>query len=148
MKIVEFERSAEILWEGDVVKGSGHVTSGTRSFVIPATFPSLRGEPTGVTTPEELLAAAHATCFGIGLRSVIARRGGTASRIVVRATITAKKGEGGIRLIRSALSGIAHDLRGIESADLLECARIAKDECTISNALKGNVEIVCDVTSP
>ena len=145
MKIVEFERAAEITWSGDVVRGSGLVTARTGSFEVPVTFPSLRGEPPGVTTPEELLAAAHATCYGIGLRSVIGRRGGQASRIVVRATITARKGDGGIRIVRSHLSGTAHDLTGLDPHALAECAETAKKECTISNALAGNVEVTCEV---
>src|SRR5688500_9605298 len=113
MKIVEFERSAEITWSGDIVRGTGLVTAETGSFEVPVTFPSIRGEPQGVTTPEELLAASHATCYGIGLRSVIGRHGGIASRIVVRATIFARKGDGGIRVVRSHLSGIAYDLTGL-----------------------------------
>ena len=147
MKIVEFERSAEITWNGDVVRGSGHVTALTRSFEVPVTFPSLRGEPQGVTTPEELLAASHATCYGIGLRSVIGRRGGLASRIVVRATISARKGDGGIRIIRSHLSGMAYDLTGLDPEALAECAETAKKECTISNALAGTVEVTCELAS-
>jgi lipoyl-dependent peroxiredoxin len=147
MKIVEFERSAEIAWSGDVVRGSGLVSALTGAFEAPVVFPSLRGEPHGVTTPEELLAASHATCYAIGLRSVIGRRGGTASRIVVRATISARKGDGGIRIVRSHLSGIAYDVSGLDSAALSQCAEMAKNECTISNALAGNVEVTCELTS-
>jgi lipoyl-dependent peroxiredoxin len=144
-RLVEFERSAEIVWNGDVVRGAGLVTASTGSFEVPVTFPSLRGELQGLTTPEELLAASHATCYGIGLRSVIARRGGTASRIVVRARIIARKGEGGIRIVRSDLSGVVHELAGLDADALTECAETAKNECTISNALAGNVEVTCEL---
>ena len=111
MRAVTFTRSAELTWEGDVVRGSGGVKAGSGAFSVAATFPTLRGEPQDTTTPEELLAASHAVCFGIGLRSVIARRGGSASRIVVTATITAEKGPDGIRLRRSHLSGVVEDSR-------------------------------------
>lgn len=97
MKIIEFQRSAEMVWEGDVARGTGRVTSGTESFQVAATFPSLRGEPAGVTTPEELLAASHATCFGIGLRSVIARRGGSVSRLVVLCAATSRSAAKSLR---------------------------------------------------
>ena len=147
MKTVQFERSAEIFWQGDVVRGSGRILGGSSSFEIGVTFPTLRGEPAGVTTPEELLAGAHAACFGIGLRSVIARRGGSATRIAVRAKIVAQKGAGGIRIVRSHLTGFVYDLQGIDAAALKDCALVAKDECTVSNALKGNVEIVLEVAS-
>lgn len=87
-----FSRSAVLEWEGDVLRGSGTVTAGTEAFAASASFPRLVGEPQGVTTPEELLAASHAVCFGIGLRSIIARRGGSARRVTVEATVTAEKG--------------------------------------------------------
>lgn len=142
---VELERSAEALWEGEIVRGSGTVTAGSGSFEMPVSFPRLRGESPGVSTPEELLAASHAVCYAIGLRSVIGRRGGTASRIAVRATVTASKGEGAIRIIASRLAGVVHGLAGIDEETLHECGQEAKAECTISNALAGNVAVSCEV---
>ena len=147
MKIIEFERPAEIVWSGDVARGSGVVTALTRSFEVRVTFPSLRGKPQGFTTPEELLAASHATCYGIGLRSVIGRRGGTATRIIVSAWIFVRTGDGGIHVVRSHLSGVAYGLAGLDVEALAECAETVKKECTISNALAGNVEVTCGLTS-
>jgi osmotically inducible protein OsmC len=109
MRAVTFQRSAELAWRGDVVRGSGEVSAGTGSFTVAARFPTLRGEPPGTTTPEELLAASHAACYGIGLRSVIARHGGSAATVRVTATLTAEKGADGIRIRRSHLSAVVRD---------------------------------------
>jgi osmotically inducible protein OsmC len=132
-------------WDGDVVRGSGEVRAGSGSFTVAATYPSIRGEPNETTTPEELLAASHATCYAIALRSVIARHGGFASRIVVTATISAEKGQGVIRVVRSHLTGVIDELQGLDRAGLTDCANAAKEECTVSNALLGNVAISCEV---
>ena len=147
MRAVTFTRSAELAWEGDVVRGSGTVQAGSGAFSVAATFPTLRGEPQGTTTPEELLAASHAACFGIGVRSVIGRRGGSASRIVVTATLTGEKGPEGIRLRRSHLSGVVHGLEGIDAGALSEIGSEAERECTISTAIRGAVSITHAITA-
>jgi osmotically inducible protein OsmC len=143
--MVTFERTAEMNWNGDVVRGSGVVNAGSGSFTVPASYPTLRGEAPGTTTPEELLAASHASCYAIALRSVIARSSGTASGIVVTATLTAEKGQGVIRVTRSHLSALVIGSGGLDDQQLADCAVAAKDECTISNVLRGNVSITSEV---
>src|SRR5688572_8532908 len=118
MGAITFTRSAELRWEGDVLHGSCTVGARSGAFTVAARFPSLRGQPPGTTTPEELLAASHAACYGIGLRSVIGRSGGSASRVVVTATVTAEKGPNGIRVRRSHLSAVVDDLIGVEESAL------------------------------
>jgi osmotically inducible protein OsmC len=145
VKRVTFERIAEVTWDGDVVHGSGMVQAATAAFDARVTFPRLRGEPPDTTTPEELLAASHATCYAIGLRSVIARNGGSASRVRITATVTAEKGPAGVRLRRSHLTGIVERLSGLDATGLAACAETAELECTISNALRGSVEITHDI---
>ena len=140
-----FSRSAVLEWNGDVMNGAGKITAGTRAFAVPATFPSIAGETPGKTTPEELLAASHATCYGIGLRSLIGRRGGRAQRVTVTATITAEKGPGGIRIQSSQLSGEVKGLEGIDHAQLQEIAQETRERCTISIALEGTVAITYDI---
>lgn len=142
-----FSRSAVLEWDGDVMRGSGTVTAGTEAFAAPASFPRVVGEPQGVTTPEELLAASHAVCFGIGLRSVIGRRGGSARRVTVEAIITAEKGAKGIRIQSSHLRGIVEGLAGVEAAQLEEIARETAEGCTISEAIRGNVVITHEITA-
>jgi osmotically inducible protein OsmC len=141
MSTVTFTRSAELTWVGAVVGGSGRINAGTGAFETGATFPSMRGEQHGYTTPEELLAASHAVCYGIGLRSVISREGGSAERIVVIATITAEKGAAGIRIRSSHLDGTIHNLKGIDATSLSRIGIFVEQECTISAAIRGSVKI-------
>jgi osmotically inducible protein OsmC len=140
-----FSRRATLEWTGDVVHGTGTIVTGSRAFVVAATFPRLRGEPGGTTVPEELLAAAHATCFGIGLRSVLAQRGGSAERIRATATITAEKGSGRIRLVSAHVEGVVEGLAGLDVSALDECGRAAEDACTISAMLRASVPVTVEV---
>ena len=142
-----FSRYAVVDWNGDVLRGSGIVTAGTAAFAVPVTFPRVHGEAPGNTTPEELLAAAHASCYAIGLRSVIAQRGGKAGRVRVTATITAEKGAQGIRIQSSHLQGVVEALEGIDPGKLQEIAQAAEDGCTISIAIRGSVAISFDVAT-
>ncbi|MGH9158979.1 MAG: OsmC family protein [Vicinamibacteraceae bacterium] len=112
--MASFSRHAVLQWDGDVMDGAGQVTAGSSAFTVPVTFPSTGGEPAARTTPEEMLAASHATCYGIGLRSLIGRRGGRARRVTVTATVTAEKGPRGIRIQSSHLSGVVEELEGID----------------------------------
>lgn len=142
-----FSRSAVLAWSGDVLHGSGTVEAATGAFAVPASFPMLSGEAPGVTTPEELLAASHAVCYGIGLRGLIARSGGTAARITVQATITAEKGVRGIRIVSSHLHGVVEGLEGIDSPQLQEIARATEEGCTISIAIRPSVAITYEVVA-
>jgi len=145
MGVATFQRSAQLAWRGDVVHGSGEVGAGSGAFTVAARFPTLRGEPPGTTTPEELLAASHAVCYGIGLRSVLARHGGSAATVRVTATITAEKGAGAVRIRGSHLTALVEGLEGVESTALAAIAEEAKRECTISTAIGGTVEITHEV---
>lgn len=140
-----FSRHAELEWNEGVMDGNGRIRAGTGSFDVGATFPSIAGEPSGKTTPEEMLAASHAICYGIGIRSLIGRRGGRAKRVTVTATITAEKGPDGIRIRSSHLRTTVAGLQGIDLAVLAEIARDTEDRCTISVALRGNVAITSDI---
>jgi osmotically inducible protein OsmC len=140
-----FSRRALLQWDGGIPDGSGLVTPGSDSFTAGAIFPSIAGDPPGKTTPEELLAASHATCYGIGLRSLIARRGGRAGRVSVTATVTAEKGPQGIRLQSSHLTGVVDGLEGIDEATLQDLARETEERCTISLAIRAAVAVSSEV---
>lgn len=142
-----FSRRATVDWVGDVLHGSGDVTAGTSAFAVPVTYPRIAGEPPTMTSPEELLAASHATCFGIGLRSVIGQRGGSARRVLVTATITAEKGSRAIRIQSSHLDATIEGLDGLEPEMLPAIARTAEEGCTISAAIRGAVAITVDVNA-
>lgn len=142
-----FSRHATLAWTEDAAPHTAHVSAGTGAFRVAASGPRLAGEPEGVTTPEEMLAASHAICYGIGLRSLIAQQGGRASRVEVTATITATKDARGIRLQGSHLQARVHGLEGLDAARLPELALATEQGCTISNALRAAVHITFDVTA-
>ena len=142
-----FSRSATLEWLEDVKPHPASVTAGSGAFQVAASGPRIAGEPEGVTTPEEMLAASHAICYGIGLRSLIAQEGGTARRVAVTATITADKGPQGIVLRSSHLNAVVEGLEGIAPSRLPEIARATERGCTISNAIRAAVLITVDIES-
>lgn len=145
MFVATFQRQAVLDWTGDIASGAGQLHAASGAFDLAATFPRVAGDPAGITTPEELLAGAHATCFGIGLRSVLAQHGGAAARLQVTATITAEKGRGVIRIRRSDLTAVVTGLTGLDPARLEDLARIAEQACTISHLLRATVPVTVTV---
>jgi lipoyl-dependent peroxiredoxin len=142
-----FSRRAELRWDGELMTGSGQVAAGSGAFIMQVRFPSVAGDPPGKTTPEELLAASHATCYGIGLRSLIGQRGGHAQKVTVVSTVTAEKGAGGIRIHSSHLTAVIEGLQGLDAANLDDVAREVAQECTISIALRGAVRITHEISA-
>jgi lipoyl-dependent peroxiredoxin len=128
-------------WTGDTTGGAGTVAGGASGFTLPPTYPRIGGEPAGHTTPEEMLAASHAICYGIGLRGLIAQRGGRARRVRVAAIVTADKAANGIRIKSSHLRGVVEGLEGIDPAELQALGRETKERCTISAAIERSVVV-------
>src|SRR5687767_10855666 len=123
------------------MEGKGQVKAGTGAFSLPVTFPARIGEPAGHTSPEELIAAAHAACYAMALNATVGRKGGSIGHTLVTATVTADKSDAGIKLTTSKLKVVAENLQGIEAAQFNEVAREAESKCPISNALRGSLQI-------
>ena len=136
-----FSRTVSVDWAGSVMEGKGVAKAGSGAFNLPVTFPSRIGEPEGRTSPEELMAASHAACYAMALNATIGRKGGSAARTLVTATVTADKSESGIKLTTSKLTVVAEGLQGIENSAFAEVAREAEGKCPISNALRGTMQI-------
>jgi len=136
-----FERHVDVEWVGSVMEGKGDVKAGSGAFTLPVTFPARIGEPNGHTSPEELIAAAHAACFAMALNGTVGRKGGSIARTHVSATVIADKGPTGIKLTTSKLKVVAEGLQGIDKADFAAVAKEAEGGCPISNALRGTMEI-------
>lgn len=136
-----FSRSVDVDWAGSIMEGKGQVKAGTGAFTLPVTFPARIGEPAGHTSPEELVAAAHAACYAMALNATVGRKGGSIGRTHVTATVTADKGESGLKLTTSKLKVVAEGLQGIEKSQFAEVAREAEKGCPISNALRGSLKI-------
>ena len=136
-----FERHVNVEWTGSVMDGKGDVKAGTGAFNLPVTFPARIGEPEGHTSPEELVAAAHAACYAMALNGTVGRKGGSIARTHVTATVVADKGTSGIKLTTSKLKVVAEGLQGIDKADFAAVAKEADGGCPISNALRGTMKI-------
>lgn len=140
-------RHAEVVWEGDLTSGSGlitYVSSG--SFTrLPVTWASRTEAHDGRTSPEELLAAAHASCFSMAFSSRLAKNGTPPERLDVRADVTFDKVGDGWKVASSALRVRAR-VPGIAEARFQELAEDAKVNCPISAAIRNNVALSVDAT--
>ena len=136
-----FSRHADVEWTGSIMEGKGQVKAGSGAFALPVTFPARIGEPAGHTSPEELVASAHAACFAMALNATVGRKGGSIGRTLITATVTADQGESGIKLTTSKLSVVAEGLQGIAADDFAAVAKEAEGGCPISNALRGTMQI-------
>jgi osmotically inducible protein OsmC len=135
-------RFAEATWKGDLISGSGsidYVSSGAFSR-LPVTWASRTEDHNGRTSPEELVASAHAACFSMAFSSGLAKNGTPATKLEVKAVITFEKLEPGWRITRSDLT-VRGTVDGIDAARFSELAEAAKEGCPISNAIKGNVAL-------
>jgi len=144
--MAEFSRQVTINWAGSIMEGAGKVKAGSGAFELPVTFPRRIGEPEGVTSPEELMAAAHASCFAMALNGFVGRKGGAIGKTTITCVVTADKGDSGITITKSALSLTAEGLTGIDEAGFTEAAQTAKGTCPVSKAYAGSMEITLDIT--
>jgi len=139
-----FERQVDVDWHGSVMEGKGDAKAGSGAFSLPVTFASRIGEPAGKTSPEELMAAAHAACYAMALNGTLGRKGASADRTVVRATVSADKGDAGIKIMSSKLTVTAYGLKGIDASQFAEVAKEADGRCPVSNAYRGTMQISVD----
>jgi lipoyl-dependent peroxiredoxin len=139
-----FERHVDVDWRGSVMEGKGDAVAGSGAFTLPVTFPSRIGDAAGKTSPEELMAAAHAACYAMALNGTLGRKNASADRTLVTATITADKGDAGIKILSSRLSVTAYGLKGIDASQFAEVAQEAEGRCPVSNAYRGTMQITVD----
>ena len=135
-------RQADATWSGDLLSGHGTVTAATTHVFadLPTTWASRIGEPAGVTSPEELLASAHASCFSMAVSNELAKAGTPPTSVEVSVAVTGDKLETGWTVLSSAIT-VRAVVPGATEASFREAADKAKDGCPISKALKGNVEL-------
>lgn len=135
-------RRASVIWHGDLMAGSGTVsatTSGSFSD-LPVSWAARTEEANGRTSPEELLAAAHASCFAMALSNGLAKAGHAPERLDVEAAVTFDRVNGSWKVASSVLR-VRGRVPGLDAAGFRDAAETAKDGCPISGALKGNVEL-------
>ena len=135
-------RHAEVNWSGDLQTGAGmikYVTSGVFSR-LPVSWASRTSAHNGKTSPEELLAAAHASCFSMACSARLGKNGTPPTDLNVRAEVAFDQVDGGWKVTTSTLK-VKAVVPGIDDATFQTIAEDARDNCPISKALAGNVQL-------
>jgi osmotically inducible protein OsmC len=138
------DRKAQVTWEGDLMSGGGRIESVTSGAVggLDVSWPARSEEPGGMTSPEELIAAAHATCLSMALSHGLAQAGHAPERLNTSATVTFQPGEG---ITKIALE-VAGRVPGMEQDAFRQAADQAKENCPVSKALAAVPEISLNAT--
>jgi len=140
-------RHATATWSGNLTEGSGmllYISSGAFSR-MPITWGSRTEAHEGRTSPEELLAAAHASCFSMAFSNQLAKNGTVAEKLDVRVDVTADKRDAGWTVLSSAIK-VTGVVPGIDEETFAKLAEAAKEGCPISRAIAGNVELSVEPT--
>ena len=133
------EREAHVIWQGDLAQGSGSLSEGSGVLnEAPVTFASRVESPSGQTSPEELIAAAHATCYAMALSNTLAEKDTPPERLEVDAVCTLDDQQLKITSVNLDVRGA---VPGISEEDFENAAREAEQICPVSNALRDNLEI-------
>jgi len=141
------QRHALVTWHGDLQAGGGtidYVSSGVFSR-MPVSWAARTGPHNGKTSPEELLAAAHGACFSMAFSARLAKNGTPATTLNVKAEVTFDDASGGWKVTQSLIT-VVGDVPGIDLATFQTIAEDAKENCPISVALKGNVDLKVEAT--
>jgi osmotically inducible protein OsmC len=140
-------REATVVWEGTVSRGSGVVgAESSGAFALPVTIASRIGDPGGKTSPEELLAAAHAACFVTSFGSELARAGTPPEQLQVACTVTLDDVDGvGHRIVTSAISARG-TAPGADAASFTEAADAADADCPLSALIRASATVTIDAT--
>ena len=135
-------REARATWNGDLLSGTGVVTAASsgKFSELPVSWSARTEAPGGKSSPEELLAAAHASCFAMALSAGLAKAGTRPNRLEVRAKVTFDKVADNWTVVSSELE-VNGDVPGSDAEKFETAANDAKENCPISRALKGNVKL-------
>lgn len=138
------DRKADVVWNGDLMSGSGTITTVTSGAFGPldVSWPSRAEAPNGKTSPEELIAAAWAACYSMALSHALAQGGTPAEHLETSATVTFQPGEG---IVKGALR-VRATVQGIETPAFDQAAEDAKKNCPVSKALAGIPDVTLEAT--
>jgi osmotically inducible protein OsmC len=136
------DRTANVTWQGSLLEGGGTIDSvGSGAFgPLEVTWAARTEAPGGKTSPEELIAAAHAACYAMAFSNVLAKAGTPPERLSTSATVTFVPGEG---ITRVALT-VRGRVPGMDAATFKQRAEEGNAACPVSNALKAVPEITLD----
>lgn len=136
------DRKAEVTWNGSLMEGSGRITSTTTGKIgeQDVSWAARSGDGATLTSPEELIAAAHASCFAMALSNGLAKDGNPPDELRTSATVTFQPGEG---ITKIALT-VEGRVSGLDEDAFRQAAETAKQNCPVSKALGGVPEISLD----
>ena len=138
------ERSADVQWTGSLREGSGTLSSGSGALHdLSVTWASRAEQPGGKTSPEELLASAHAACYAMALTNTLAQAGSPSDDVHVTALCTLDRTDAGLKISSMTLSVRGH-VPGITAEQFTDLAKKAEQGCPVSNAFRNNMEITVD----
>jgi osmotically inducible protein OsmC len=135
-------RTADVTWRGSLTEGGGTIESVTSGVIssLEVDWANRAEEAQGKTSPEELIAAAHAACFSMALSGALAKAGTTAERLETSAAVTFVPGTG-ITKSELRVEGV---VPGVDEDAFKAAAETAKDDCPVSKALADNVELTVE----
>jgi len=138
------ERHAEVTWHGDLLNGSGTIAQVPSGAFGPldVSWPARAEEPNGKTSPEELIAAAWASCFAMALSNGLAKGGNPPERLETSATVTFQPGQG----ITKGVLTVSGTVPGMDAAAFKDAADDAKKNCPVSQALAGIPDVTLEAT--
>ena len=134
-------RDAAVAWTGSLSRGSGEATAGTGSFELPVDLPARVGDPGAKTSPEELLAAAHAGCYTMSVAGEVARAGGTVERLDVRCRIIMDEVAGQGHLIVGSELDVKARATGIDEETFRRVADAADAGCSFSALIRASASV-------
>ena len=134
------QRQARVVWEGTLASGAGTVSSGSGALELPVTWAARTERPDGKTSPEELIAGAHASCFAMALALVLGEDHVSPERLRVTALCTLDEVDGAPRITGVDLTVLAR-APSLDKPGLERSVATAAELCPVSNALRGNVDI-------
>jgi lipoyl-dependent peroxiredoxin len=139
------ERKASVTWQGDLASGSGTITGTTSGALEPldVSWPARTEEPGGKTSPEELIAAAHAACYAMAFSHALAQGGHRPTRLDVDATTHFDQVGEGFKIVAIDLR-VRGEVPNLDSDGFVEAARQGEEGCPVSNALRQSVQIRLD----
>lgn len=133
------EREAHVVWQGNLAQGSGNLSEGSGVLQdTPVTFAARTEQPGGKTSPEELIAAAHATCYAMALSVTLTQQGNEPEQLEVDAVCVLDDQQLKITTVNLNVRGT---VQGLDEQGFEDAAREAEQVCPVSNALRGNVDI-------
>ena len=138
------ERSASVVWQGDLMHGSGTIAASPSGAIgaLDVSWASRSEEPNGKTSPEELIASAWASCFAMALSNGLAKGGNPPEKLETSARVTFQPGEG----ITKGVLTVRGTVPGMDEAAFKDAAEAAKQGCPVSQALAGIPDVTLEAS--